>query len=204
MTASPMPAMPSVVTLAEAVGLVERAVGYTRGSLQLVRPDLLRVPTPCDRWNLGALLVHMYDSLSAMQEAADLGRVELVPVGEPGVPIVNALQDKACALLGGWVRQSRAALVIGGDAMAWTSTVAAAGALEIAVHGWDVARACGTDRPLPEEFAAELLIVAGMVVSDDDRGVRFAPPLLVEHSATGSSERLLRFLGRRAGTTGYL
>ena len=34
--------MPSVATLAEAVGLVERAVGYTRGSLQLVRPDLLR------------------------------------------------------------------------------------------------------------------------------------------------------------------
>ena len=141
--------MPSVVTLAEAVGLVERAVGYTRGSLQLVRPDLLRVPTPCDRWNLSALLVHMYDSLSAMQEAADLGRVELVPVGEPGVPIVNALQDKACALLGGWVRQSRAALVVGGDAMALASTVAAAGALEIAVHGWDVAQACGVDRPIP-------------------------------------------------------
>jgi uncharacterized protein (TIGR03086 family) len=196
MTASPMPAMPSEVTLAGAVGLVERAVGYTRGSLQLVRPELLAARTPCDRWNLNALLVHMYDSLSAMQEAADFGRVELVPVGEPGVPIVNALYDKACALLGGWVRQSRTALVIGGDATALASTVAAAGALEIAVHGWDVAQACGTDRPLPEQFAAELLGVAATVVTDRDRGVRFAPSIPVERVATGTSDRLLRFLGR--------
>src|SRR6478752_4285948 len=117
--------------LAGAVALVERAVGYTRGSLQLVRPDLLRAPTPCERWNLNALLVHMYDSLSAMHEAADLGRVTMVPVGEPGVPIVNALQDKACALLGAWVSQSRAALIVGDDAMTSASTVAATGALEI-------------------------------------------------------------------------
>jgi uncharacterized protein (TIGR03086 family) len=196
MTASPMPAMPSVVTLAEAVGLVERAVGYTRGSLQLVRPDLLDAPTPCDRWNLGALLGHMYDSLSAMHEAAEFGRVELVSVGEPGLPMVNALQDKACALLGGWVRQSRVALVIGGDAIAWSSTIAAAGALEIAVHGWDVAQACGADRPIPAEFADELLTVAEMVVTEQDRGVRFAQPIPVDRLATGSSDRLLRFLGR--------
>jgi len=196
MTASPKPAMPSVVTLAEAVGLVERAVGYTRGSLQLVRGDLLRAPTPCRRWNLNALLVHMYDSLSAMDEAANLGRVELVPVGEPGVPIVNALQDKACALLGGWVGQSRAALVVGDDSIALASTIAAAGALEIAVHGWDVAQACGVDRPIPAGFADELLGVATMVVTDEDRGVRFASPIPVEPVAMGSSDRLLRFLGR--------
>ncbi len=138
----------------------------------------------------------MYDSLSAMQEAADLGRVELVPVAAPGVPIVNALQDKACALLGGWVRQSGPALVVGDDALAPASTVAAAGALEIAVHGWDVAQACGVDRPIPAEFAAELLTVAEAVVDDADRGVRFAPSIPDERFTTGSSDRLLQFLGR--------
>ena len=190
------PPMPPAATLAGAVALVERAVGYTRGSLQLVRPDLLRAPTPCERWNLNALLVHMYDSLSAMHEAADLGRVTMVPVGEPGVPIVNALQDKACALLGAWVSQSRAALIVGDDAMTSASTVAATGALEIAVHGWDVAQACGVDRPIPAEFAAELLTVAEAVVDDADRGVRFAPSIPDDRFTMGSSDRLLQFLGR--------
>ncbi|MDP9319453.1 MAG: hypothetical protein M3O94_10385 [Actinomycetota bacterium] len=34
-----------------------------------------------------------------------------------------------------------------------SSLVTGAGAIEVAVHGWDVAVACGQQRPLPEQLA---------------------------------------------------
>jgi uncharacterized protein (TIGR03086 family) len=216
--------MPSAASLTGAVALLERAVGYTRGSLLLVREDLLAVPTPCRRWDLAALLGHMYDSLQTMVEAAEMCRVELrtvyptpldpgdpAPVAAPDVPLVAALQERACALLGGWVRQSRVYVQVGPDALTPASIVAATGALEIAVHGWDVARACAVNRPIPELFAAELLDVAVTVITDADRGVRFAAPVITGpmptpgpsvHGPTTQSDALLRFLGRDPAPSG--
>ena len=83
-----------------------------------------------------------------------------------------------------------------------TSLLAATGAIEIVVHGWDVARACGEDRPVPEELAWSLLTVAPVVVGAEDRtggpgrSPRFAAPYDVAPTAS-ASERLLAFLGRR-------
>lgn len=188
------PAGPSSAALLGAVALLERSVSYTRTSLQLVTPELLSRPTPCLRWNLRALLVHMYDSLSAMQEAADLGQVDLVPVGPPGIPIVNALQDKACALLGAWMHQDREQIEVA-DAGARAELLAAAGALEITVHGWDVARSCGVDRPIPQGFARELLELAPSVAGAADRPTRFGPRV-ASGSAWTASDRLVAFLGR--------
>jgi uncharacterized protein (TIGR03086 family) len=81
-----------------------------------------------------------------------------------------------------------------------TTVLAAAGALEIAVHGWDVEQACGGDRPLPESLAATLLAVAPLVVRGEDRPAHFAAPYDVPPTAT-ASDRLLAFLGRRAQGT---
>jgi uncharacterized protein (TIGR03086 family) len=75
--------------------------------------------------------------------------------------------------------------------------LAAAGSLEIAVHGWDVAQACGVDRPLPAALALELLEVVPLLVSDADRPRRFAEPLDVPRGAPAGT-RLLAALGRRA------
>jgi hypothetical protein len=71
----------------------------------------------------------------------------------------------------------------------------AAAALEITVHGWDVARAIGLAAPVPDELAARLLEVAGLLVQPEDRTVRFAAPRPEQPSAT-PGERLLAFLGR--------
>jgi hypothetical protein len=40
------------------------------------------------------------------------------------------------------------------------SIVAATGAIEITVHGWDIAVACGGNRPVPPGLAAVLLATA--------------------------------------------
>ncbi|MFI6900807.1 TIGR03086 family metal-binding protein [Nonomuraea sp. NPDC050394] len=176
--------------------LLERAVSYTLGSLVLVGPELLGNRTPCARWDLRALLDHMNDSLLALAEAADLGHVALRPTGCEGDPVAM-LRRRACRLLGAWPTVSRCSQVAVGDAWLAREAVAGVGAIEVAVHGWDVAAACGHARPVPEPLAAALLDLALAFVDDDDRPHRFHAPVRPASPAR-SSDRLLAFLGRSA------
>ena len=179
--------------------LLERAIGYTRGSLALVTPDRLAAPTPCSEWDLGALLTHMDDSLAALTEVAELGRVAAPGGGcraEGSVAVVAALRTRACALLGAWSNEDRPATAQVADRRAPSPLLALAGALEVAVHGWDVARACGAERPLPDPLALDLLPVARLLVGADDRPGRFAAAVPVPAGAAPGA-RLLGFLGRR-------
>lgn len=179
--------------------LIERAVGYTRGSLVLVGRTDLSAPTPCPAWDLLGLLRHMNDGLAAFTEAAEVGYVDLVPVRgtDPGVELVERLKSRACALVAAWTRHPGAGSVIVHDRSLRSDLLAAAGALEIAVHGWDVARACGVDRPIPAGLALELLDVVPLFVHDGDRPSRFADTIDVPLQAR-PSERLLAALGRPA------
>lgn len=174
-----------------AVELLDRALAYTRGALADVDDTALDRPTPCTAWTLDRLLDHMADALDAFTEAAG-GWVE-VRVPGPSATRVGALQEKACALLGAWTRAAPAAVVVG-DLPVEASLLVAAAALEVTVHGWDVAQATGRRTPVPAELARDLLPVARAVVSAPDRGVRFA----AERPAVDSSypARLLAFLGR--------
>jgi uncharacterized protein (TIGR03086 family) len=180
------------------VALLERAIGYTLGGLLLVTPEDLHRPTPCRRWDLAALLAHMNDSLQALEEATVGGRVDLHPSchrDELVVPAVGALRDRACRLLGEWNRHGLAdhAVSVGGKTMSAT-LVAATGALEIAVHGWDVAQACGRPRAIPPPLADELLELAPLLVQHP-RGDTFAPAVPLDPGAA-PSDRLVGFLGR--------
>ncbi|NKQ58591.1 TIGR03086 family protein [Amycolatopsis sp. K13G38] len=177
------------------VGLLERAVNYTLGSLLLVTPELMSRPTPCRAWNLADLLAHMNDSMLALHEAADIGHVALdVPAAGGGDPVAT-LRDRACQLLGAWANSERSEASVGGLAL-HTSILTSTGALEIAAHGWDVASACGRPRPIPPALAEELLNLVPLFVTDIDRPGRFDPALAISQRAPGS-DRLLAFLGRR-------
>ncbi|MEU6643184.1 TIGR03086 family metal-binding protein [Saccharomonospora sp. NPDC046836] len=177
------------------LALLERAIGYTLGSLDLVTPDALPLPTPCQGWDLAALLSHMNDSLLALCEAADLGWIALDPVGDDPTDPVATLRERGCRLLGAWTNAERDRTVsVAGRPLA-AEIVAGAGALEVAVHGWDVARACRVTRPLPPALARELLELAPLLVTGADRLGRFAPPIAVSPAA-GPGDQLLAFLGR--------
>src|SRR3954466_1116196 len=84
--------------------LLERAVGYTRASLQLVAGTPADACTPCESWDLLALLRHMDDSLAAFTDAADVGYVDLAPVRQQDSVgrLVDSLKARACALLAAW------------------------------------------------------------------------------------------------------
>ena len=48
--------------LDDAVELLDRALSYTRVALASVSDEVLAAPTPCQAWDLAALLTHMEDS----------------------------------------------------------------------------------------------------------------------------------------------
>jgi uncharacterized protein (TIGR03086 family) len=181
------------------IALLERAITYTLGSLHLVTPDALSVPTPCRDWDLRALLAHLDDALLALHQAGDGGRVDLVTAGAatgPEVDPVARLRVRACQLLGTWtagVPDDELVSVAGRPLTA--AIVTSTGAIEVAVHGWDVARACGRHHPLPPSLAEEMLDLVPLFVTDADRPDRFGPPVRVR-APGGPADRLLAFLGR--------
>ncbi|MFD8739793.1 TIGR03086 family metal-binding protein [Streptomyces sp. NPDC059618] len=178
--------------------LLERSLAYASVGVAAVPRAGLRRPTPCAEWDLGDLLHHLDDSVEALYEGVAEGRVGLCPA-RPSADPVCAFRERAAALLGacaavpGALRDPAV-----GDRSLGAGLLVAVGALEIAVHGWDVARACGHARPIPSALAAELLPLAHLVVADADRGVRFADPVDAP-PGTAPGGRLLAFLGRCPG-----
>lgn len=180
------------------IGLLERAINYTLGSVQMVTPEAMSHPTPCRDWDLRALLAHMNDSLLALTEAIDIGYVDLdasTDDGGPAVDPVATFRNRACQLLGAWTNaDNNRPISIGGSPLT-TGIVTSAGAIEVAVHGWDVARSCGRHRPIPTALAEDLLELSPLFVTDADRPRRFAAPVAVPPLAE-PGDRLVAFLGR--------
>ena len=173
------------------VELLERAIGYARGTLGGVRPELLGQPTPCAGWTLADLLEHMSDSLDALTEASrGVVAVAPPPYAETGVGVAE-LRDKACALLGAWSHPHAAEARLG-HARLESTVLLHAGALEIAVHGWDVGQATGSGQPIPEGLARALIGPAHRLITPGDRPLRFAPPVSVTGVASSSALLLAR------------
>lgn len=181
--------------------LLERSVGYTRGSLRLVTSWAGTARTPCAGWDLLTLLRHLDDSVAALTDAAVVGYVDLRPVaGCPGRRpdargVADLVRDRVSGLLAGWAHRPDPRAVSIEDRSLDSDLLAAAGALEIGVHGWDVAAACGQPRPLPEALARDLLTVLPALVDPSDRPARFAEPVDVPADADAGT-RLLAALGR--------
>jgi uncharacterized protein (TIGR03086 family) len=202
MTAPPWQPVALPATVAEGFALLERAIGYTLGSLVLVGPALMTAPTPCARWDVRRLLRHMDESLRTLHEAIAAGHLDLsagapadTDYGDPVADPVGALRSRACRMMGAWADPRGPTAVTIGDAGLPARILAVAGAVEVAVHGWDVGQACGADRPIPSALAAELLGPALLFVDDGDRPRRFGPAVAVRREA-GPAERLLGHLGR--------
>ena len=187
----------SITSPPRSVAVLDSAVTWTHSCLQLARTSSLSLRTPCSEWDLGQLLAHMDESLAAFAEAAELGYVSLdEPPSQPDPnQLVDRIVQRACRTRAAWQQRLTSAPIGVGDLSLGRDTTALVGAMEIAVHGWDVARATGQDRRLPEDLAVRLYDVALAVVTPGERGRRFGPALAVPASAPAST-RLLAHLGR--------
>jgi uncharacterized protein (TIGR03086 family) len=174
----------------------QRALRYALAAAGHVTPDLLARPTPCRGWDLRMLLLHATDSLAALAEGLYDGRVLLYAQADAAADPGVLFRQRARRLLASCERADLAdgVITVGGCPMAATVLVSA-GALEIAVHGWDIAQACGSREPIPAPLAAGLLRAAPLLITDADRQRLFDPPVRVG-AAASPSDRLIAFLGR--------
>ena len=184
---------------AEGARLLEPSISYALGAVLAVTPELLPRPTPCRGWDLRMLLRHACESLTALGEGIETGRVGLDPAAEDGdlaADPARAFRDRAGQLLDAWTSpdHQRQAVEIAGCPLA-ASVMAAAAALEVAVHGWDINQACGQCRPIPRALATSLLAIAPVLVPRAGRHPLFASPVTVPATA-GASDQLAAFLGR--------
>ena len=138
----------------------------------------------------------MDDSLEAMTAAAQATSLSLVPSEPPadGADLIESICHRACGLLGQW-HPPRAGGVGLGDLSLPRELLGAVGALEIVLHGWDVAQAIDHPRPIPADLAMELWPMARDHITEADRPFRFAPSTEVPEWATPAT-RLLAHAGR--------
>ncbi|HEY4850477.1 MAG TPA: maleylpyruvate isomerase family mycothiol-dependent enzyme [Streptosporangiaceae bacterium] len=200
---------------ANSAGVLAGAIRYALGSLTCVKPGFLARPTPCATWDLATLLQHVNDSLAALHEGiatgsvsftgsvSVTGSVSLAPAAEtaddPG-GLVATFRDRASHLLAAsaTARNQDGCIAIADRRLAGR-IVTAVGAVEIAVHGWDVAEACRCRRPIPPALATGILKIIPLVVTDATRDARFAAPVTVSPRA-GPGDRLIALLGRSPPT----
>jgi uncharacterized protein (TIGR03086 family) len=175
------------------VTLLARAAGYLlEGLSEITEADLVR-PTPCPGWDLRTLVLHVADAADAVSGLAATG--ELVRPGpprsedpHPTVDAVAVAQHRTHLLLAALTSATQ-------REAAWTAAAARGGAIELAVHGWDVATACGSARRMPDGLATALLQAATSLVDDATRQPVFGPPVPVPATAP-AQDRLVAFLGR--------
>ena len=179
--------------------LLEPSVSYALDVVLAVTPELLSHKTPCRQWDLRMLLRHASESLATLSEGIETGRVCPDPAAEDcdrAADPVRAFRDRADQLLDAWTGpgHQRQIIEIAGCPLA-AGVMAAAAALEIAVHGWDISRACGQRQPIPRALATDLLVIAPALVPRTGRYPLFAAPVPVAATA-GPSDQLAAFLGR--------
>ena len=183
----------------DTVGLLERAISYAVGSVAAVNPQRLSYATPCAEWDLRTLLHHVNDSITVLHDGIDTGHVapDAAPDGDLPADPIATFRDRAGRLLGAWTSAGRHDWTLAvGDLPLMASAVVVVGAIEIAVHGWDISRACGGRRQIPPALALDLLKISRRFVPEAARYPQFAAPVPVSPLAD-PSDRLIAYLGRR-------
>jgi uncharacterized protein (TIGR03083 family) len=209
--------------LTRGLELLGWAISYAVASARLATPQRLSCPTPCAGWDLGSLLHHVSDSVGVVHEAITTGCIGagltgtgLTGTGSTGTGSTGAgpaagdggpdrdpvsdLYRRAGLLLAACAPAAQADpaghLVTIGDRELAARMVVAAGAIEIAVHGWDISVACGSRRPVPPDLAALLLPIAPLFITPGSRAGLFADPVPVSERAC-PGDQLVAFLGRQ-------
>ena len=182
----------------------DRAVASTAGIVKAVRPDQAGAPTPCTEWEVRDLLNHIIGTLW-LSEALLAGRTPRHPMAPGGLPGTDlACQDPAAA----YAEASAAALTAAsvGDTLTRAHTTplgdmpgpALAGftTLDIAVHGWDLAKATGQPAGLDDALTAHVLAFAQLAITPGSRAPRIGPAMPVAADAP-LTDRLVAFMGRQ-------
>jgi uncharacterized protein (TIGR03086 family) len=182
---------------------MQQACASTDRILEGVTAEHYDLATPCVDWNTRALLNHVLGTLAL--GAGLLGDVEpmvrMVPGSLPDVDLVGDDPLKAYR-----VGVDGLLTAAGGDALTRPHSTPLGDmpggvlggftTLDIAVHGWDLARATGQRTELDDDLADEVLAFARQTITDTTRAPRIGPEVTAGPEAS-ATDRLVAFLGRR-------
>jgi uncharacterized protein (TIGR03086 family) len=190
-----------------ATALLAGAISYALAACVQVAPGEMSLRTPCAEWDLRTLLGHLGESMADLEAGIRSGRLDMDPQAHrdsraagarvPGGDPVEVLRDRAAGLLCAcYDRRGCDRLVLVGGLPLPDGIVACAGAVEIAVHGWDVSAARGRGGPIPSGLATPMLSMCPLLVAG--REGLFAEPVGVSPQAS-PGDRLVAYLGRVPG-----
>ena len=196
-------------SLSGATGLLVGAISYALGVCALAAPGEMALPTPCAEWDLGMLLAHLAQSMADLETVIRTGDLDLDHPENPPDPgtgdPVELIREGAAELLwavhGSGAPESSGRFVAVGGVPMPAGLVACTGAVEIAVHGWDVSAARGRAgrggvQPIPAALASRMLELCPLLVAG--REGLFAVPVEVPAQAS-PGDRLVGYLGRVPG-----
>ena len=182
-----------------AVTLLASAISYALAACVQVTPGEMTLPTPCTDWDLEALLAHLAASMADLEAVLRTGHLDLEADDpatlEPddGDP-VEVLRDRAANLLFAcYAHHGPDQFVLVGGLPLPAGLVTCTGAVEIAVHGWDVRAARGRGGPIPLPLATRMLRLSPLLVTGRE-GLFGAPVQIPAQASPG--DQLIAYLGR--------
>jgi len=189
-----------------ATGLLAGALRYALSVCALVKPTELASPTPCAEWDIRALLWHLGESVADLEAGLRTGSLDDTwQAGPPPAQLpsdgdvgpLGVLRERAAALLCACYDGGPAGrfVVVGGLPLP-AGIVACTGAVEVAVHGWDVSAALGRGGNIPPGLATRLLALCPLLATSREGLFSAAVPVSPEASP---ADRLLGYLGRDPG-----
>jgi uncharacterized protein (TIGR03086 family) len=188
----------------------EYAIASTAEIIKGTAPDQADLPTPCTEWAVRDVISHVIGTLW-LSEALFTGhppRYPMVPGGLP-TPAPDGSGLGGDDPVAAYAEASAAALAAAGEGDTLTRmhvtplgempgpVLAGFTTLDIAVHGWDLARATGQPADLDGRLAAHVLAFAEQALATPEtRGPRIGPARPVPDGAP-VTQRLAAFLGRQ-------
>jgi uncharacterized protein (TIGR03086 family) len=181
--------------------MLERAFASTRSVLAGVRPDQLDLPTPCESWDVRALINHVVGGPFYFAGSVNAGvhpeRADVDYTTGDMVASYDEGSSKAVAAFAAPGALERLVTLPFGTLPA--SVFINIAATDAFSHGWDLARATGQSCDLDAELASQLLENARVLLPETFRGPDGQAPFgpIAPAPATASpADALAAFLGR--------
>lgn len=181
--------------------LFERALAQTEAVIAAIEPDRLDDPTPCEEYDVRALVNHL---VAALDRAARVGETgtpgDLVAAGGGDAgELLSRYTDARARATAAWADDARLDAMVEVPWGKMPGRAAVAGyTMEVVAHGWDLAKATGQRVEGDPELGTAMLDLAHQVLPLDARGegVPFGPATLPPVDS-GPYTQLAAWLGRR-------
>jgi uncharacterized protein (TIGR03086 family) len=141
-----------MIAAGDPIALLERALDQAGAIIARVRPEQATLPTPCRSWDVRALVNHVVHDLRQFTASADGRSWEQHDDDVIGDDWAGAYRRAADSLLASWRRpgalERTVELPFGKVPARWRAHQQTA---NLAVHGWDIAKATGQPTDLDPE-----------------------------------------------------